>query len=110
MEWSGIQRYGMILIVIIVGMSLFAALYPEASEAGDSIGDEGMCENNACFYNASRTLACTANNETPADTTACAAAGYATGGFPLAGLAASGGVLFIVIAASILWVYLKKAR
>jgi len=104
------SKYAMILIVAIVGFSLFAALYPEAASAGDGVGDEGMCEDNGCFYNDSRTVDCTASNETSADTTACAATGYSTGGFPLGGLFASGGIVFIVIAAAILMLYLKKSR
>ena len=109
-DMSMFSKYAMILIVAIVGFSLFAALYPEASAAGDGVGDEGMCEDSSCFYNASRTVDCTASNETSDDTTACAATGYSTGGFPLGGLFASGGIVFIVIAASILMLYLKKSR
>ena len=58
-DWSNMQKYGMIFILVVVGFSLLAALYPEASSAGDSVGDEGMCEDNSCFYNSSRTIMCT---------------------------------------------------
>jgi len=115
-DMSMFQKYAMILIVAIVGFSLFAALYPEASSAGDGVSDEGMCENNNCFYNVSRTggalgaYQCTANNETNIDNSTCTASGYQTGGLPLAGLFAGGGIMFIVIAAGILMLYLRKSR
>jgi len=107
---EALAKYGMIFILVIVGFSLFAALYPEAADAGTGLGDEGMCENNACFYNSSRTTDCTNSNETAQDTTACTASGYVTGGFPLGNLFVGGGVLFVVIAAAILMFYIKKRQ
>ena len=107
------SKYAMILIVAIVGFSLFAALYPEASSAGDGVSDEGMCSAaSGCFFNDTRgtDYTCTANNLTPEDTTVCADSGYAQGGLPLGGLFAGGGVMFIVIAAAILMLYLRKSR
>ena len=109
-DTQGIVKYGMIFILVIVGFSLFAALYPTASDAGTGLGDEGMCENNGCFYNSSRTVDCTNSNETSDDAVACTDSGYVTGGFPLGSLFVGGGVLFVVLAASILMLYIKKSR
>ena len=116
MEFGWVSKFAMVLIVAIVGFSLFAALYPEAADAGDGVGEEGLCENNACFYNVSRTggalgaFVCTPNNETPQDNTTCTADGYVSGGFPLASLFAGGGVMFLVLAAVILMLYLRKSK
>ena len=109
-DTQGIVKYGMIFILVIVGFSLFAAIYPTASDAGDRLGDEGMCGNAACFFNDSRTVTCTNDNTTAADTTGCTASNYYPGGFPLGQLFVGGGVLFLVLAASILMLYIKKSR
>ena len=104
------KKYGMIFILVIVGFSLVAALYPEATAATDSVNASNMCASASCFYNASRTTdACTTTNTTPDDTTLCASAGQGAA-FPLSGLVAGGGVLFIVIAAGLLMMYLRKSR
>jgi len=113
---EGLVKYGMIFILVIVGFSLFAAIYPSASDAGDRLTDEGMCDNAACFFNDSRTggalgaTFCTAANTTSEDNASCTASSYTTGGFPLGSLFAGGGVLFVVLAASILMLYIKKSR
>ena len=110
-DTSLFKRYGFILILVIIGFSLLAALYPVASTAGTGLGEESMCSSASCFYNSSRTTAaCTNTNTTPADTTECTAASFASGGFPLASLFAGGGVLFLVLAAGILMYYLKIAK
>ena len=113
MAMADMSKYWGIFILVIVGLSLVAALYPEASDATDSVSDEGMCTAaTSCFYNATRgtVFTCTANNLTPQDTTVCADPGYANGGFPLSGLVAGGGVLFIVLAAGLLMLYIKKSK
>lgn len=101
-------KYLGIFIGVVMLFSIIAAIYPTASDAGDGLTDEGMCENNACFYNSSRTTECTVSNETSFDTTLCTSAGYAEGGLPLGSLFAGGGVVFIVIAAGLLFYALKK--
>ena len=109
-DTNAIVKYGMIFILVIVGFSLFAALYEPAADAGDRLGDEGMCSNAACFFNDSRTVTCTNDNTTADDTTGCTASNYYPGGFPLSGLFIGGGLIFLVLAASILMLYIKKSR
>lgn len=111
-----LAKYGLIFVLVIVGFSLFAALYPLAGSAGDSLGDENMCTENGCFFNESRlggalgSTLCTAANTTSGDNASCTASGYVTGGFPLSSLFAGGGVIFIILAAAILMFYLKKRQ
>ena len=102
---DSVSKYAGYFILIVVGFSLIAVLYPEAADSGDQLNDTNMCENNGCFYNSSRTLECTANNETGADTTACANSGTT---FPFSELLAGGGVVFIVMAAGILIYFLRR--
>jgi len=90
---------GLVLIVIL--FQVYAAVVPTAQEQGDAIGDESICEGASCFYNSSRTIACTANNETGDDTDVCADSAAANG-IPLSGLFSGSGVVFIVVMAMLL--------
>jgi len=101
------NKYVGIFVGIIVLFSIIAVLYPEAESAGNSLNDSNMCSEAGCFYNSSRTVECTANNVTAGDTTLCTT-GYGAEGFPLSGLFAGGGVLFVIIAAGMLFVVIKK--
>ena len=101
------SKYIGIFIGIVVLFSVIAVLYPEASDAGDSLSDESMCGEAGCFFNDSRTIECTSSNVTAGDTTVCAT-GYGANGFPLAGLFAGGGVVFLVLAAGLIYFIIKR--
>lgn len=82
---------------ILIIFTLIAALYPSMADESDKLTAEGNCEaaSTTCFYNASRTIDCTENNETPTDTTECTANNYVRTG--LNESFGSEGVIFIVM-------------
>lgn len=105
---NAFQKYGMIVILCIVGFTLLAALYPEASSAGDSLNATNDCVNRGCYYNTSGLF--DEDCYTNSNSNVTCASGGGNSGLPLGGLFASGGVLFIVISAVVLLYYLKKSR
>lgn len=91
------------IIVLFAGL---AALYPEADSAGDSLSASSLCSTNGCYYNVSRTTACTANNVTYLDTTPCTNSS-GEDGFPLNSLLVGGGVIFLILAAVVIGYIIK---
>lgn len=108
MATGGWMKYAAIFVGVVVLFTALAELYPEAASAGDQLNESNMCSSAGCFYNASRTsIPCTANNLTSADTTTCSTA-YGSTGFPLSGLFAGAGVLFVILAAGVLIFVIKR--
>ena len=106
MAGENIKKWGAIFIGIIVLFTATASIYDDASDAGDQLNASNLCAEASCFYNGSRTVACTQTNTTPADTTVCASS-YSEG-FPLAGLFGAGGVVFLLLAVGILFYVIKR--
>lgn len=104
---SGILNTAILAIILIVVLfQSYAEIMPEAQDSGDTLGDEYQCETAAsttCFYNASRAIACTENNETAGDTTVCTS--YEA--IPLGGVFSGTGVIFVVVMAALLILVVK---
>ena len=98
------------VVLIVLFLSIYAALVPEAQTSGDALGDEALCGDVGCFYNASRTGAalgnytCSANNVS-IDENDCATINT----IPLGSLFASTGVVFVVIMAALLIILIGGA-
>ena len=97
-----------LFIGVVILFSAIAALYPEAADAGDQLNASNQCSKASCFYNDSRTAVCTTVNTTPDDTTACRGSGDV--GVPLGSLFAGGGIVFLLLAAVLLYLVLRKAK
>jgi len=92
------------IVVLVVLFASYAAIIPEAQTAGDSMNESVLCAANACFYNASRTVDCTANNVTPWDVNNSCAKPSA---IPLSGLFSGTGVVFVIVMAALLILVVK---
>ena len=92
------------IVLLVVLFQLYASLVPTAQIAGDGLGDEALCGDVSCFYNSSRDTACTANNVTTGDTTACTT----VNSVPLGSLFAGTGVIFIIIMAALVIIVTKS--
>lgn len=90
---------GIVLLVMVV--SIIGATVTTVDSAGDDITQDQRCTDGGCFFNATRTLDCTANNETSVDTTACSVA-HSNTAFALEGLFNTGGVVTLLFLGSAL--------
>jgi len=95
---KAVNTFIVAIVTVIVLFAAYTAIYPTAAEAGDAMNDSNQCSDASCFYNASRSIACTANNVTAGDTASCTTANS----IPLSGLFSGTGVLFIIIAAALM--------
>lgn len=107
MDWQkGIGFFVFGFLGIIVLISIIAGLYNTSNT--DALTPANLCGTQSCFYNASRTQACTTHNVTAEDTTACTAGES----FPLSTIFTSGGALWVLVAAvlvlGIVMYYFKK--
>lgn len=88
----------LVVIGVVILMTAAASLLPVLNASGLNSSDLCTGASPACFYNASRSTDCTANNETPADTITCGSAGAE---MPLSPLFNQDGVIPLVFGAAI---------
>lgn len=90
---SKVNTMVMVLIVIVVLFSTLAAMIPVAQDTGDSLTDEGACEDEGHYWNTS-TEVCQYNS------TNTTAMDYSS--VPLGNLFGGNGIVFIIVMAGIL--------
>lgn len=106
---AGVQSAILVIVIIVVLFSVYAAMIPEAQTAGDSLNDSNRCADVGCTWNAS-TPQCT-NQSNQSGAGVCTESAYA---LPLGGIFGSTGVVFVVLMAMLLIVVivglLKSAK
>ena len=88
------------IVVIVVIFTAYAEIVPEAQEASGNMTDQGVCEAAGCLYNTSNTAVphnCQVNSSDTGECTLDDESDY----FPLQGLFAADGILFLVIMAGL---------
>ena len=100
------------VVLIVLFLSIYAVLVPEAQTSGDALGDEAQCARANCFYNVTRltvgdgsNISCSATSVFGNDSIACASVNE----LPLSTLFGSTGVIFVVLMAALLIVLIGGA-
>jgi len=93
----------LIIVILVVLFSAYAAIVPEAQTGGDSMGDSAVCAASACTYNASGSPSTCQWNTT--NTSECP---NDYDYIPLSGLFAGTGVVFVVVMAALLVLVVKS--
>lgn len=88
-----------IIAVLAVVILMTAAVPLLAAMNNSGLSPTDRCEDSGCFYNASRTIDCTATNTTPTDTGTCTEVGST---MPLSSMFASDGVMPLVFGAVVI--------
>ena len=93
----------LVIVILVVLFSAYAAIVPEAQTAGDSMGDSDVCTAAACTYNASGSPSTCQWNTT--NTSECP---NDYDYIPLSGLFSGTGVVFVVVMAALLVLVVKS--
>lgn len=99
-----------IVISIVILMSLWNALIPEAQEAGDTLNDSNRCDAVGCHWNESRELlgglACALNSSPEGNATVCQEIGQS---IPLSSLFGGQGIIITLLMVVALFVGIRIA-
>ena len=87
----------LVIVILVVLFSAYAAIIPEAQTGGDSLGDSEVCAASSCTYNASGSPSTCQWNTT--NTSECP---NDYDYIPLSSLFSSTGVVFVVVMAALL--------
>ena len=94
-----IEQAILVIVIIIVLFSIYAAMIPEAQTAGNSLNDSNRCNAISCTYNATSDV-CQYNTTFAGNSSlACSNPG---GTIPLASLFGGAGVVFTILMAVLL--------
>ncbi len=95
----------LVIVLLVVLFQIYAAVVPEAQSAGDLMNVSNRCEAVGCHFNASLTPNCVLNSSTnQSDIVGCA---NNANSIPLGSLFSAGGVVFVIIMASVIVLVVK---
>jgi len=95
---AGVQSAILVIVIIVVLFSVYAAMVPEAQTAGDALNDSNRCGDVGCYWNTSGASGdeCQVNSTS---ISTCTASGES---LPLGNIFGSTGVVFVVLMAMLL--------